>query len=152
MSLEKDTPSLSLPLQFSMSMQACQVSYKLELGSPLIPPSSLRTLTLATFTPSFPLSPDPHISHLYSLLHPLSRPSPLLPPSPSLQALTFTPSFPLSPDPHIGHLYSALLADASHRWHKLKGVEPAIFSTGTDEHGLKVMPLLADTIHPITSF
>ena len=40
--------------------------------------------------------------------------------------------------PHIGHLYSAVLADAAHRWHVLKGAQPAVFSTGTDEHGLKV--------------
>lgn len=42
-------------------------------------------------------------------------------------------------DPHIGHLYSALIADASTRFQKL--LNPSlniIFSTGTDEHGLKV--------------
>lgn len=42
-------------------------------------------------------------------------------------------------DPHIGHLYSALIADASARFQKL--LNPSlniIFSTGTDEHGLKV--------------
>lgn len=41
--------------------------------------------------------------------------------------------------PHIGHLYSALIADASARFKKL--LYPnlnIIFSTGTDEHGLKV--------------
>lgn len=41
--------------------------------------------------------------------------------------------------PHIGHLYSALIADASARFQKL--LNPSlnvIFSTGTDEHGLKV--------------
>lgn len=41
--------------------------------------------------------------------------------------------------PHIGHLYSALIADASTRFQKL--LNPSlniIFSTGTDEHGLKV--------------
>ena len=40
--------------------------------------------------------------------------------------------------PHIGHLYSAVLADAAHRWQKMKGTRPAVFSTGTDEHGLKI--------------
>lgn len=40
--------------------------------------------------------------------------------------------------PHIGHLYTAVLADAAHRWNKLLGATPAVFSTGTDEHGLKI--------------
>lgn len=42
-------------------------------------------------------------------------------------------------DPHIGHLYSALIADASTRFQKLLNPNLNIlFSTGTDEHGLKV--------------
>lgn len=42
-------------------------------------------------------------------------------------------------DPHIGHLYSALIADASARFQKLLNPNiNIIFSTGTDEHGLKV--------------
>lgn len=42
-------------------------------------------------------------------------------------------------DPHIGHLYSALIADASARFKKLLNPNLSIiFSTGTDEHGLKV--------------
>lgn len=41
--------------------------------------------------------------------------------------------------PHIGHLYSALIADASARFQKLLNPNlNIIFSTGTDEHGLKV--------------
>ena len=45
--------------------------------------------------------------------------------------------------PHIGHLYSAVLADAAHRWQKMKGARPAVFSTGTDEHGLKIQKAAA---------
>jgi hypothetical protein len=41
--------------------------------------------------------------------------------------------------PHIGHLYSALLADALSRWHRVLGCPAVCFSTGTDEHGLKVV-------------
>ncbi|XP_050440867.1 methionine--tRNA ligase, mitochondrial [Adelges cooleyi] len=50
-----------------------------------------------------------------------------------------TPIFYVNASPHIGHLYSALIADASARFQKL--INPSInilFSTGTDEHGLKV--------------
>lgn len=39
--------------------------------------------------------------------------------------------------PHIGHLYSALLADALNRYYRLLSAR-TVFSTGTDEHGLKV--------------
>ena len=39
--------------------------------------------------------------------------------------------------PHIGHLYTAVLADSVARWHVLKGGR-VTFTTGTDEHGLKV--------------
>lgn len=45
--------------------------------------------------------------------------------------------------PHIGHLYSAVLADAAHRWQRMKGARPAVFSTGTDEHGLKIQKAAA---------
>ena len=51
-----------------------------------------------------------------------------------------TPIFYVNSVPHIGHLYTALLADAHHRYKTL--VDPrrpaGVFSTGTDEHGLKV--------------
>lgn len=48
-----------------------------------------------------------------------------------------TPIFYVNAAPHIGHVYSALLADAIARLKRLQGHE-VIFSTGTDEHGLKV--------------
>jgi len=51
-----------------------------------------------------------------------------------------TPIFYVNSVPHLGHLYSCLLADAHARYNKL--LHPRnnkiIFSTGTDEHGLKV--------------
>lgn len=51
-----------------------------------------------------------------------------------------TPIFYVNDRPHIGHLYSALLADAACRFQQLQGVarEKTLFSTGTDEHGLKI--------------
>ena len=48
-----------------------------------------------------------------------------------------TPIFYVNSVPHIGHVYSVLLADAQNRFQKLLGKE-TVFSTGTDEHGLKI--------------
>ena len=50
-----------------------------------------------------------------------------------------TPIFYVNAKPHLGHVYSVLLADAQNRFQKLK--RPKIqtwFTTGTDEHGLKI--------------
>ena len=50
-----------------------------------------------------------------------------------------TPIFYVNSAPHLGHLYSCLLADAHARYSRLQRPEENIlFSTGTDEHGLKV--------------
>ncbi len=50
-----------------------------------------------------------------------------------------TPIFYVNASPHIGHLYSAVIADAAHRFCKLKHPQnETVFSTGTDEHGQKV--------------
>ena len=48
--------------------------------------------------------------------------------------------YDLYTEPHIGHLYSTLLADTLARWKRLSGHsnEDIVFSTGTDEHGLKI--------------
>ena len=51
--------------------------------------------------------------------------------------LVTTPIFYVNAAPHIGHLYSSLLADALARWHRIQGRD-VVFSTGTDEHGIKV--------------
>ncbi|ODV97579.1 hypothetical protein PACTADRAFT_47471 [Pachysolen tannophilus NRRL Y-2460] len=48
-----------------------------------------------------------------------------------------TPIFYVNAAPHLGHLYSMLLCDIKTRWVRLSG-KPAFFTTGTDEHGLKV--------------
>lgn len=55
--------------------------------------------------------------------------------------------------PHIGHLYSALIADASARFQKL--LNPSlniIFSTGTDEHGLKVQQAAKNSKLPVEDY
>ncbi|XP_020749217.1 methionine--tRNA ligase, mitochondrial [Odocoileus virginianus] len=56
-----------------------------------------------------------------------------------------TPIFYVNAAPHIGHLYSALLADALCRHHRLRVPSGAAtgFSTGTDEHGLKIQQAAA---------
>ncbi|XP_006974944.2 methionine--tRNA ligase, mitochondrial [Peromyscus maniculatus bairdii] len=56
-----------------------------------------------------------------------------------------TPIFYVNAAPHIGHLYSALLADAlcRHRRLGVPGSASTRFSTGTDEHGLKIQQAAA---------
>ncbi|XP_023253752.1 methionine--tRNA ligase, mitochondrial [Seriola lalandi dorsalis] len=48
-----------------------------------------------------------------------------------------TPIFYVNASPHLGHLYSAVIADCLHRYKLLQGFNSK-FSTGTDEHGLKI--------------
>uniref|UniRef100_A0A3Q3SR51 Methionine--tRNA ligase, mitochondrial n=1 Tax=Mastacembelus armatus TaxID=205130 RepID=A0A3Q3SR51_9TELE len=48
-----------------------------------------------------------------------------------------TPIFYVNASPHLGHLYSAVIADCLHRYRLLQGFNSK-FSTGTDEHGLKI--------------
>ncbi|KAI1338985.1 tRNA synthetases class I (M)-domain-containing protein [Xylariaceae sp. FL0016] len=59
-----------------------------------------------------------------------------------------TPIFYVNSSPHIGHLYSMLIADVLKRW-QLLAERPAIMSTGTDEHGLKVQrAAVRQDLHP----
>lgn len=51
--------------------------------------------------------------------------------------LLTTPIFYVNASPHIGHVHSAVLTDALARWFRVKG-RSVLFTTGTDEHGLKV--------------
>ncbi|AQZ12267.1 MSM1 (YGR171C) [Zygosaccharomyces parabailii] len=48
-----------------------------------------------------------------------------------------TPIFYPNAKPHLGHLYSSLISDVFHRWQLLQG-NGSLFTTGTDEHGLKI--------------
>lgn len=52
--------------------------------------------------------------------------------------LITTPIFYVNSKPHVGHLYTVYLADAVRRTHWLLG-RKAVLSTGTDEHGMKVV-------------
>jgi methionyl-tRNA synthetase len=62
--------------------------------------------------------------------------------------LITTPIFYVNAQPHVGHLHSALLADAASRWHRMAG-KTVMFTTGTDEHGLKVQEAAdASNQHP----
>lgn len=48
-----------------------------------------------------------------------------------------TPIFYVNDSPHIGHAYTTIVADTIARFYKLSG-KKVLFTTGTDEHGLKV--------------
>lgn len=49
-----------------------------------------------------------------------------------------TPIFYVNASPHLGHLYSMLLCDVRNRWEQLEPHKLTYFTTGTDEHGLKI--------------
>lgn len=50
-----------------------------------------------------------------------------------------TPIFYVNSSPHIGHLYTIFVADALNIFHRLRlGSSRTIFSSGTDEHGIKI--------------
>ncbi|XP_052784329.1 methionine--tRNA ligase, mitochondrial-like [Mya arenaria] len=55
-----------------------------------------------------------------------------------------TPIYYVNAAPHMGHLYSSVIADATARYQRLKGAD-VMFSTGTDEHGLKIQQAATQT-------
>lgn len=55
----------------------------------------------------------------------------------ALTVYTTTPIFYVNAKPHLGHFYSMTLADVRNRWCKFNKRD-TFFTTGTDEHGLKV--------------
>lgn len=64
--------------------------------------------------------------------------------------LITTPIFYVNAAPHIGHVHSTVLADAMARWFTIKG-RNVTFTTGTDEHGLKVQEA-AETLGKTTDY
>lgn len=69
---------------------------------------------------------------------------------PTIKRIT-TPIFYANASPHIGHLYSALIADVWKRNSLLKG-EQCLLSTGTDEHGIKVLQAAEYASIPVTQY
>lgn len=49
-----------------------------------------------------------------------------------------TPIYYVNANPHLGHAYTSIIADAITRFHKMRG-DKALFLTGTDEHGDKIV-------------
>ena len=56
--------------------------------------------------------------------------------------------------PHLGHLYTNLIADTIHRFKKIttKDLTKTIFSTGTDEHGIKVLQSAAKNNESVSTY
>jgi methionyl-tRNA synthetase len=55
--------------------------------------------------------------------------------------------------PHLGHLYSSVIADTVNRFQKLtSNLTTNIFSTGTDEHGIKVLQAASSRNVPVSAY
>ncbi|KAL9654238.1 hypothetical protein ABK040_010270 [Willaertia magna] len=62
--------------------------------------------------------------------------------------LITTPIYYVNGQPHIGHLYTTILTDAMFLYHRdLKKQSDILFSTGNDEHGIKVQRTALKTIN-----
>lgn len=49
-----------------------------------------------------------------------------------------TPIYYVNANPHLGHAFTTIVADVATRFHRMMG-EDAVFITGTDEHGDKIV-------------
>lgn len=64
-----------------------------------------------------------------------------------------TPIFYVNSEPHIGHLHSLLVADVLTRYQSLLHPDQVpLFSTGTDEHGLKIQRAASSSHTPAKEF
>jgi len=98
-----------------------------------LPCKLLRLWNTARCTHSLPPSCCASVANVFSVKHSCTSPAPYF---------ITTPIFYVNAQPHIGHLYTALLADTIARWQRLQERQ-VLFSTGTDEHGLKVQQAAA---------
>jgi hypothetical protein len=58
-------------------------------------------------------------------------------PPPAKPLYFSTPIYCVNGAPHIGHIFTTTLVDSLARWYRLRQI-PVTYSTGMDEHGLKV--------------
>lgn len=58
-------------------------------------------------------------------------------PPPEKKMYFSTPIYYVNGVPHIGHVFTTALVESLANWYKLRDI-PIIYSSGTDEHGLKV--------------
>ncbi|KAG5671711.1 hypothetical protein PVAND_001891 [Polypedilum vanderplanki] len=64
-----------------------------------------------------------------------------------------TPIYYVNASPHLGHLYTSLIADTINRFEKLTATHSDyIFSTGTDEHGEKVLRAAKQNNSSVTEY
>jgi methionyl-tRNA synthetase len=58
-------------------------------------------------------------------------------PPPAKKILYTTPIYYVNGLPHIGHIFTTTFVDTLVKWYRLRQI-PIIYSSGTDEHGIKV--------------
>ena len=64
-------------------------------------------------------------------------------PVPEKKMYFSTPIYYVNGAPHIGHVFTTTLVESLANWYKLRHI-PIIYSSGTDEHGLKVQTTAAE--------